>query len=48
VRDVARQVVGAVDKAERSFNDGLKPGHIYGAGHPPIARPGCAARPATP
>jgi len=33
-RDVATQVVGAVGKAERSYNDGLVRGYKYGAGHP--------------
>jgi hypothetical protein len=33
-RDVATEVIGAVGKAERSYNDGLVRGHKYGAGHP--------------
>ena len=33
-RDVATQVIAAVGKAERSYNDGLVRGHKYGAGHP--------------
>jgi Domain of unknown function (DUF4157) len=33
-RDVATQVVGAVGKAERSYNDGLVRGYKYGAAHP--------------
>jgi hypothetical protein len=28
------QILGAVGKAEASFNDGLRRGHRYGAGHP--------------
>ena len=32
--DVATQVIAAVGKAERSYNDGLVRGHKYGAGHP--------------
>jgi hypothetical protein len=32
--DVATQVIGAVGKAERAYNDGLVRGHKYGAGHP--------------
>jgi hypothetical protein len=28
------QILGAVGKAEKSFNDGLRRGHSYGAGHP--------------
>ena len=32
--DVATQVIGAVGKAERAYNDGLERGHRYGAGHP--------------
>jgi hypothetical protein len=31
--DVATQVIAAVGKAERSYNDGLVRGHKYGAGH---------------
>lgn len=33
-RDVATQILAAVGKAERAFNDGLVRGHKYGTGHP--------------
>jgi hypothetical protein len=33
-RSVEAEVIGAVGKAERSYNDGLVRGHKYGAGHP--------------
>jgi hypothetical protein len=34
VRNVETEILGAVGKAERAYNDGLVRGHKYGAGHP--------------
>jgi hypothetical protein len=43
-RDVETEILGAVGKAERAFNDGLVRGHRYGFGHPPRLKKKILAR----